>query len=241
MTLMIISVHQPQYIPWIGYFDKIRNSDAFVFLDKVQYKGREFQNRNKIRTKTGSIWLSVPVVASGEGRQIISDVRIDNSSDWAGDHLASLRSCYGRARFFDRYIPFFEDIYGRRWESLAELNVRIIRYMLEDLSIPTPVYFESALDIKTKKTDRIVDICGKLKADTYLSGIGGREYLEENKFEAAGVKLIYQQFSHPKYHQQFMKDETDFMPYMSAVDLLFNEGPDSGRILNGKLEGGTIL
>lgn len=229
---MIVSVHQPQYIPWLGYFDKIRRSDLFVFLDNVQYKEREFQNRNKIRTKDGWLWLTVPVVSKGLGRQLIADVAIDNSVDWAREHLLSLKSAYGRAEFFERYLPFFEDLYGRQWKKLPELSIRVIEYLLKELSIATPVRFESGLAISGTKTDRIVEICAKLKADTYLSGAGGREYLEEDKFRQAGVKLVYQDFRHPVYRQQFMKAETDFQPYMSALDLLFNEGPRSTEILN---------
>lgn len=228
---MILSVHQPQYIPWLGYFDKIAKSDAFVFLDNVQYKPREFQNRNKLRTKDDWIWLTVPVVTKGKGRQAIKDVRIDNAVDWPADHLASMKAWYGRAQYFDRYFPFFDGLYHKRWDSLSELSVEIIMYMLKEFGITTPVHFESQLDIQGKKTDRIIEICGKLKSDKYLSGVGGREYLEEGKFAAAGIGLAYQEYSHPRYRQQFMKGADDFLPYMSAVDLLFNEGPGSGGIL----------
>jgi hypothetical protein len=228
---MILSVHQPQYIPWLGYFDKIARSDAFVFLDCVQYKEREFQNRNKIRTKDGWIWLTVPVATKGLGRQNIRDVKIDNSFSWRKEHLGGIRAWYGRAPFFEKYNPFFEELYSREWDSLSDLNIRIIGYILKELSISTPVYFESKLDIKNKKTDRIIEICGKIKADTYLSGIGGKEYLEEEKFANSGIILKYQEFKHPVYKQQFMKDKGDFIPYMSILDLLFNEGPRSGEIL----------
>jgi len=228
---MIVSVHQPQYIPWLGYFDKIARSDAFVFLDNVQYKPREFQNRNKIRAKDGWLWLSVPVISKGKGRQVISDVRIDNELDWPKEHLMSLKTCYGRAKFFDRYFPYFEDLYGKPWESLAGLNIDIIKYILKDLSISTPLYFESDLKVTTTKTERIVDICRALKADTYLSGAGGRDYIDEDKLTASGIKLSYQDFSHPVYTQQFMKTEEDFTPYMSIVDLLFTEGPRAKEVL----------
>ena len=140
---MIISAHQPQYIPWLGYFDKIARSDAFVFLDNVQYKAREFQNRNKIRTKDGWLWLSVPVVSKGRGRQIISDVRIDNEFSWPKEHLMSLKAFYSRTKYFDRYFPFFEDLYGKAWDKLVDLNVEIVKYLLKELFIYTPVYFES--------------------------------------------------------------------------------------------------
>ncbi len=228
---MIISVHQPQYIPWLGYFDKIARSDAFVFLDCVQYKEREFQNRNKIRTKDGWIWLTVPVVTKGLGRQVIRDVKIDNSFPWRKEHLGSINAWYGRSPFFDKYFAFFEETYSREWETLHDINIHIIGYISKELSMPTPVYFESKCDIKSKKTDRIIEICGKLEADIYLSGIGGKEYLETEKFAASGIKLTYQDFRHPAYKQQFMKDKGDFMPYMSILDLLFNEGPRAGEIL----------
>jgi hypothetical protein len=228
---MILSVHQPQYIPWLGYFDKIRKSDCFVFLDKVQYKPREFQNRNKIRTKDGWIWLSVSVVTKGLGRRDICEVKIDNSSGWAKEHLSSIKAWYGRSEFFGKYFPFFEELYAKRWDNLSDLNVFIIMRILKELSISTPVYFESELDIKSKKTGRIVDICGKLKADTYLSGIGGKNYLDEGKFAKAGLMLTYQEFKHPVYRQQFMKGDDDFIPYMSAIDMLFNEGPGSKELL----------
>jgi len=120
---MIISVHQPQYLPWLGYFDKIIKSDCFVFLDKVQYKHREYQNRNKIRTKYGWMWLSVPVAQEGLGRQIISDVRIDNSSSWQIHHWKSLKSWYSAAKYFHRYANFFEEIYLKKaWEKRALKN-----------------------------------------------------------------------------------------------------------------------
>jgi len=229
---MILSVHQPQYIPWIGYFDKIIKSDGFVFLDHVQYKAREFQNRNKIRTKTGFIWLTVPVNSKGLGRQLICDIEIDNSLPWARQHLLSLKSWYSHADFFKDYFPFFESTYSVKWERLIELNIHIINFILKNLSIPTPIFFESKLNISTAKTDRIIDICKKLKADTYFSGIGGKDYLEAEKFTRENIGLTYQHFTHPLYKQQFCKNGTDFLPYMSILDLIFNEGPKSREILS---------
>lgn len=228
---MIVAVHQPQYLPWLGYFDKIAGCDEFVILDNVQYKDREFQNRNKIRTKEGAIWLTVPVISKGRGRQIISEVLIDNGFEWERKHLMSLKTSYGHARFFGLHIPFFEKSYGRRWEKLSDLNFHIIEYILKELAVSKKIHFESDLGVSSTKTDRIIDICRKLGADTYLSGAGGREYLEGDKFRESGIRLIYQDFEHPVYAQQFMKDKDDFIPYLSIVDLLFNEGPRSREIL----------
>ena len=229
---MVVAVHQPQYLPWLGYFDKIAACDAFVFLDCVQYKPREFQNRNKVRTPEGSKWLSVPVVSKDRGRQIVSEVEIDNDFPWKRQHLNALRSAYGKAAYFDRYAGFFQELYSGEWNKLMELNVHIIKYLLAELGIARPVYFESALGICGTATERIIEICQKLNADTYLSGAGGKDYLAEEKFVPAGIKLLYQEFKHPRYAQQFMKDENDFIPNLSVLDLLFNEGPNSSKILN---------
>jgi len=233
---MILSVHQPQYIPWLGYFDKIDTSNYFVFLDSVQYKPREYQNRNKIRTKDGWMWLTVPVISRGLGRQKICDVKIDNDSDWQRRHWKSLKVWYGRAKFFKDHFSFFEDVYTRSWGKLIDLNIHIIKYLLKELKIETSLYYESEIDISSQGTDRIIEICKKLNADIYLSGIGGRDYLEEGKFVQAGIKLEYQNFIHPVYRQQYMKGTDSFLPYMSALDLLFNEGEKSIGILRGGLK-----
>lgn len=228
---MIAAVHQPQYIPWLGYFDKIAKSDAFVFLDQVQYKEREFQNRNKICAKNKCMWLSVPIVSKGKGRQAMSEVKIDNSFPWKRQHLNSLRAWYANAPYFKDYAGFFEDVYARDWDTLVDLNVHIIKYCLDRLSIATPLYFESGLGINAQSTERIIAICKKLEADTYLSGEGGRQYLEENKFAEAGIKLLYQDFAHPVYRQYSRLEGEEFMGQLSVLDLLFNEGPNSKKIL----------
>ena len=228
---MIVSVHQPQYLPWLGYFHKIDKSDCFVFLDSVQYKPREFQNRNRIRTKDGWIWLTVPVQVKGHYRQPIADVLIDNSQDWASDHRRSLQVWYAKAPFFKEHFPFFEDLYGRRWERLMELNISVIRYCLAALGMTTRVEFESELGTTEHSTARIIQLCKKLGASTYLSGTGGKDYLDEAQLTAAGIQLAYQRFEHPRYGQQFVDSRHPFEPFMSVVDLLFNEGPASGTIL----------
>ncbi|MBU4305376.1 MAG: WbqC family protein [Candidatus Omnitrophica bacterium] len=229
--IMIVSVHQPQYLPWLGYFAKILESDCFVFLDTVQYKTREFQNRNKIRTGKGWIWLTVPVKTKGCAGQSIGDVLIDNDCDWHQEHKKSLQVWYARSRFFKEYFPFFQDAYERKWERLIDLNIHIINYILRELDITTPVYRESDIGTSKKSTERIIELCRKLKADTYLSGIGGRDYLDEDAFKDAGIVLKYQQFRHPEYLQLHTDEARAFEAYMSIVDLLFNEGPGSREIL----------
>lgn len=225
---MKIAVHQPQYLPWLGYFDKIKKSDCFVFLDNVQYKSREFQNRNKIRTKNNWIWLTAPVISKGLRNQLIGNVRIDNSVDWQKRHWKSLNAWYGRAEFFERYAPFFEEIYNKMtWDRLSALNIYIIRYLMKECGIETPIYLESEIGTTKLGTDRIIEICKKLNAHTYLSGSGGRDYLDEGQFERNGIKLMYQDFIHPQYRQCY----APFISHMSAIDLLFNCGKGSLKVM----------
>ena len=224
---MILSAHQPQYLPWLGYFHKMYHSDIFVFLDNVQYKKREYQNRNCIRTRTGSLWLTVPVLKEADPYPNISALRIDNSQDWQKRHWMTIRTNYSRAPFFKEYSPFFEKLYSAEWDRLVDLNIHIIKHIAELLGINKPLILESQLNITTNKTSRIIDICKALKADVYLSGIGGREYLDEKQFESSGIKLIYQDFKHPQYKQC----HEPFIPCISIIDLLFNCGGESLKIL----------
>jgi hypothetical protein len=231
---MIVSVHQPQYIPWLGYFDKIDKSDCFVFLDQVQYKQREYQNRNRICNKNGWIWLTVPVISKGLGRQKICNVKVNNDINWPKKHWGSLQNCYRRAPFFKDHYHFFKRVYFTKWERLIDLNIYIIKYLLKELNIKIPLFYESEIGTSSRATDRIIEICKKLKADTYLSGIGGKSYLEEIKFSQAGIKLVYQKYIHPSYNQLYIQGFDHFLPNMSAIDLLFNEGGKSLSILRGE-------
>lgn len=224
---MIVSVHQPQYLPWIGYFHKIAHSDTFVFLDNVQYKKREFQNRNKIRTKDGWFWLTVPVITKARYTQKIKDVLIDNTSRWGKKHWQNIEISYSKAKYFNEYSKFFKSLYEKDWNKLIDLNICIIKFILKMLEIKIPIYYESNLNIEGEKTTRIINICKKLKADTYLSGIGAKEYLMEEEFVQAGIKLIYQDFKHPLYNQVY----PGFEPFMATIDLLFNNGKETKSFL----------
>lgn len=226
---MIYSVHQPQYLPWLGFFDKVLRSDAFVFLDRVQYKHREFQNRNRIRTKDGWIWLTVPVICS-QG-ELISEVLIDNSKDWRQSHLKSLRSWYGRADYFAEHFPFFESLFSKEWARLIDLNLEIARYVFDILGVRTKIFFESEIGTTQAKTQRIVEIGKKIDGSVYLSGAGGRDYLDLGLMSAEGIKCEFQSYDHPVYRQQFLSPENEFIANLSIVDLLFNEGPRSRQIM----------
>ena len=126
---------------------------------------------------------------------------------------------------------FINKTFDQQWDRLVDLNVHVIKFLLEQFNIKTPIYFESEIKTTNKSTARIIEICSKLKANSYLSGVGGKNYLEENLFKDAGIQLQYQSFQHPTYEQQFLKNEQDFTPYMSAIDLLFNAGEQSIKVI----------
>jgi len=224
---MRIAVHQPQYLPWIGYFHKMMQVDVFVFLDNVQYKKREFQNRNKIKTANGPIWLTVPVITKGRFHQRVKDVEINNTERWREKHFEAILRNYRKAKHFHEFEEFLNKLYSLPWEKLCDLNVFIIKEFAKYLEIGVKFYFETELDIEGEKTERIINICKKLKADTYLSGIGAKDYLVEERFKEEGIKLEYQNFTHPVYPQLY----GDFVSNLSILDLFLNCGKESLKII----------
>ncbi|MBS3762560.1 MAG: WbqC family protein [Planctomycetes bacterium] len=229
---MIAVGHQPNYLPYLGFFAKIAAGDVFVIVDNVQYVKRGpfgWQNRNKIRNHDGWQWLTVPVLTKGKYHQNINEARINNREHWRGKHWRSIEYNYHNAPFFDRYADFFKSVYEREWEMLCNLNITLIRYLLDQLGIDVPVQIASQEEIAGEGTGLIVDICKKTGADTYLHGEHGGDYADFEKIESAGIDNLVQAYKHPTYPQCF----EGFESHMSAIDLLFNCGPDSCDILVG--------
>lgn len=224
---MIVTIHQPQYLPWLGYFDKINSADIFVLLDDVQYKKNEWQNRNKIRIANGWQWITVPV--KYKFGQKTNQVKIDNNRDWQKNHYKSLVINYNKATYFKNYEPFFETTYNTAWEYLVDINIHFIEHLVALLGITTKLVRASQLKLKGQKTKRLVNICRELEASIYLSGRGGKEYLVLNQFEREGIEVLFQDFRHPIYRQAY----NNFEPFMSVVDLLFNYGHKSLEVLKG--------
>ncbi len=219
---MIVAVHQPQYLPWLGYFDKMRRADVFCFLDNVQYKKNDWQNRNRIKTAQGWQWLTVPV--HYRFPQTINEVTINNAVKWKNKHLQALISNYNRAPFFKEFLDIFQQVYSENWESLSELNILLINRLRTALGLdPRPAVRASDYDLREDPTDRLIDICKALKADTYLSGQDGVKYMNMERFKQSGIRVVVQDFKHPAYPQIF----EEFQSHMSVVDLLFNCGPGS--------------
>lgn len=225
---MNVAIHQPNYLPWIGYFHKMINCDLFVFLDDALYNKGSVINRNKVRTPHGWQYLTVPVKSRNILRKKICEVEIYNGTDWGKKHFKTLYYCYRRAQYFSRYKPFFERLYDRKWNKLAQLNEEIIYYLAEQFGVETRFVKASDFNVEGFGVERIINICKDLGADVYYSGIGAKAYQDEGIFAEEGIKLVYQDFKHPVYKQLF----GEFIPKMSVVDLLFNCGPRSRDILS---------
>jgi hypothetical protein len=229
---MIVAIHQPEHLPWLGFFDKIRQADVFVMLDHVQYRKNYFQNRNRIRAASGAVWLTVPVLTKGSSDQPINEAQINNqgSPRWKEKCWTGIAQHYRKTEFWPHHEPFFERLYQTHWTRLVEINEAIIGYLLSAFSIDVKVVKSSELNVEGQRDDLLLSICRRVGAGTYLSGVSGREYLDGKKFTDAGIEVQFQEFHHPIYRQVY----EPFIPCMSSIDLLFNYGPASLDVLRGR-------
>jgi len=225
---MIVSINQPAYLPWLGYFRRIAIADAHIVLDHVQFEKNSFTNRNKVRMREGWCWVTVPVKTAGKfGDLPIHELEIASERPWASKHWETLRLSYSHAPFFDRHAVFFRSIYTRAWLKLADLIREITGYLLEAFGIGTKLYFSSEMKGRGKKDELVLNLCRELGATVYVSGPLGRNYLREEMFGEHNIAVRYDDYQHPAYPQVY----PGFEPYMAAIDLLFNAGPASREIL----------
>jgi hypothetical protein len=225
---MVVAVHQPQYLPWLGYFDKIDRADIFVLLDTVQFKKNEWQNRNKIKTAQGWQWLTVPVMYKYP--QLINEVTINNKVNWQHKQRQAMVSNYNKAPYYARLEGFFEEIFSSSWQLISQLNIGIVKRLVTILGIDTSLYVASELgDFPQGPDERLIAITKRFGSDTYLAGAGAREYMDLAKYDKSGVKVIFQDFKHPVYSQLF----GGFEPFMSVIDLIFNHGDKSLMLIRG--------
>jgi len=222
------SIMQPTYLPWLGYFDLINRSDIFVFLDTVQLDKRSWQQRNRIKTPNSEIMLTVPVFTKGRFNQEIRDVQIDVSQRFQKKHFNSIQLNYKNSKYYKFYIGELEEIFFSKISRLANLNIKLIKWLSSKIGIKTKFIYSSELDGSGSKTELLINICLEINANHYLSPIGSESYIEKNNlFTSSGIQLSYQNYQHPTYNQLF----GDFIPYLSVIDLLFNEGEKSLEII----------
>ncbi|HJU55712.1 MAG TPA: WbqC family protein [Pyrinomonadaceae bacterium] len=224
---MLVAIHQPEHLPWIGFFEKMLRADLFVLLDDVQFSKGDFQNRNRVKGASGAQWLTVPVAHRFPQR--INEVLV-TGNNWQVKHWKTLRSCYARAAHFEMFAPLFEDFYRRSWTKLADLNVAALELIARSLGIEKKWVMASELKVSGQKSELVLEICKTLGARGYYSGRTGSTYLNKDEFRRAGIEIIVQNFNHPVYEQQFMT-ERGFVPNLSALDLLFNCGARGLRLI----------
>jgi len=225
---MKVTIHQPEHMPWPGFFHKINMADTYILLDNVQYRKNYFQNRNKIRTANGWNWITVPV--KNEFGKEIKDIAIDNDNKrWKKKYWDSIYFSYKKTPFFLKYSEDIKPIISKEWEYISELNTALILKMLEFLKLGPRVIKASDLGVEGAGSALLLGICKKVGAKTYISGVSGREYLQLNNFKEAGINVIFQEFHHPVYGQLYKPP----IPCMSIIDLLFNHGENSMGIING--------
>jgi len=218
---MRIAIHQPQFLPWLGYLDKIDRAELFVVLDSVQFKKNEWQNRNRIRIAQGWQWATVPVLH--DFGQHIKDVRINQTTDWRAKHLKALEMHYAQAAHREPVMAGLRAIYAQAWDRLADLNMAVLRWLLGEFGIKTPVRLSSDMQLPEEPTERLIGICRTVGATSYLAGAGAKGYMDFKKFEAAGIPVEVQEFQHPVYRQCY----EPFVPGLSAIDLLLTCGGQS--------------
>ena len=226
MKTMIVAVHQPQYLPWLGYYDKIDKADIFVLLDNVQYKKNEWQNRNKIKTAQGGQWLTVPVAYRFP--QLINEVTITNTEKWQHKQRQAIITNYRKSPHWGMLENFFTNLFSTEWQTISQLNIYVVRKLAEIIGITTPMHIASELGkLPDDPDERLIAITKYFGADTYLAGMGGRGYMDLEKFHREGITVNFQEYIHPVYDQLF----GDFEPFMSVIDLMFNHGNHSLKII----------
>ena len=224
---MILTAHQPVYLPWLGLFHKIAKADLFCYFDIVQYQRKDYNNRNKIKTSNGELWLSVPVESKGHLNKNVSEILIVQDN-WVKKHLKSIELNYKKASFFQDYFPEFQSILiNESKNSLGILNLKLLEYFMECLGVDTPIVKASDYSFNGIGSDLVLDMCIKLGADSYIFGEQGKNYADVNSFTEEKIVVEFQNYIHPVYRQV----GRIFLPYMSIVDLLFNEGEKSYDIL----------
>jgi len=224
----IVCIHQPDFLPYLGFFDRLLNSDIFVMLNDVQFLRRGWHHRDKIKTSQGVQWLTVPVKKKGQYRQLIKDAKIDYQTHWKQKHLATIKFNYIKAPYFNTYFGDLQRIYDKTFEFLIDFNVELLQWILDIMQHSAQIVFASSLGVKSTRTLRLVEIVERLGGTTYFSGVGAKAYLEEHLFAERNIRLIWQDFKHPVYPQLY----GEFVPNLSVLDCLLNCGEQCRNLLS---------
>lgn len=218
---MIVATHQPYFSPFMGFYCKVHLADTFVLMDTVQYpRGTTWMSRNRFKNAQGTLWLTIPTLKRGLGLQRINEVRICNDGRWTGKHLESIRTAYGHAPYLGEHVEFIEGLFSGRYDRLLDMNLDIILHFVKLFSMNTRIILLSELGIRTQGSRLIMDICKALGSSQYLVQRSAMKYLDPAGFLDAGIQLQWFRVPAPVYPQLW----GDFLPNLSAWDMLFNCG-----------------
>jgi hypothetical protein len=231
---LIVTIHQPNYFPWVGFFNKASKADLFVLLDNVPFSKNSYQNRCRIKTAQGAAWLTVPVKTSGRFGQSTDSMEILDCAECLPKHWRTLSQNYVRAPFFEWFSSTFAEVYTKEWKLLADLNAELIGRVLTSLGIQTPLVRSSTLEVTGSRSELLFNVCKTVGATKYLSGPSGRNYLDEQVFRSGGIEVVYNQFTPFQYPQLY----GNFEPALSMLDLMANCGPSSKQLL---VEAGGVV
>lgn len=215
-----VCIHQPDFAPYLGFFDRLADSDVFVVLDDVQFLRRGWHHRDKIKTATGTAWLTLHIQKGDYHQKIREAVLSPDKNLWVTKLLGQITENYRQANYYGEMFSKIESIIGGSHEQLLELNMEMIEFLLDELAIEVQIVMASEFSLNSSGTQRLIDLTKLVGGDTYLSGLGAVDYLEPELFEKTGVGLEMQDFTHPTYPQQF----GEFIPNLSAIDLVLNCG-----------------
>ena len=224
--MKIAVIHQPDFLPYLGFFHRLMYANIFVLLDHVQFvtNGRNsWTHRDKIKTIKGENWLTVGVRKAKLGTPI-NEIMLANT-EWRSENLNLLKENYRNAPYYSEIFPQLEALYAKPYERLVEFNVASIQLLMDWFEIKIPLVYSSGLAPTGKKNELLVDILGKIGATDYLSGVGARSYFAPEPYDSAGINVRWQDFNHPQYPQQF----GGFTPFLSSIDMFFNCGIDGAK------------
>lgn len=225
---MIITIHQPEHLPWLGFFNKLSKAEKFVLLDSVPFRKNYFQNRNRIMGSNGVQFIGIPTINVGHINGTIATTKIayQGNEKWRTKYLNTIKMSYSKHPFFSEVYPDLEKAISLKTEYLSDINIAIITSFADRLGFKPEYIKSSTLDVKGAKSDLILDICKNLNADTYIAGPSGRDYLDMQSFLDSGIKVVFNDYNHPEYPQ---RKTLEFVPYLSALDLFMNCGFEKGK------------
>jgi hypothetical protein len=225
---MILSTYQPYFAPFPGFFHKAHFSDIFVLLDTVQFPcGTTWISRNRFKNDQGTLWLTIPVWKKGLGLQNIDAIRICHEGRWVRKHLASLEHAYGNTPYYAEHADFIRETFASRFDRLVDFNMALIRYLIRHLIVETKLILLSETGIRQSGVGLLIELCHHFGASTYLAQRSSAQYLDQEVFQKANIELRFLKPPNPTYPQLW----GEFIPNLSAFDLVFNCGPKAHDIL----------